>query len=46
MGRKKGSEPSYFRCLASIFVGTFPIFVMFGIAAVFGANTVIVNERV
>jgi hypothetical protein len=45
MGTKKGLEPSYFRCLASIFVGTFPVFLIFGIAAIFGANTVIFNGK-
>jgi cell shape-determining protein MreD len=33
------------RCLASIFAGTFPLFLVFGIAAVFGANTVIFNGK-
>ncbi|HEX3676850.1 MAG TPA: hypothetical protein VHU79_05610 [Sphingomicrobium sp.] len=45
MNRKKVSEPSYLRCLASIFVGTFPVFLLFGVAAVFGANTVIFNGK-
>ncbi|HEV8408182.1 MAG TPA: hypothetical protein VGQ34_09640 [Sphingomicrobium sp.] len=45
MDKKQGSDPSYLRCLASIFVGTFPVFIIFGIAAVFGANTVIFNGK-
>lgn len=40
-------KPSFLECLASIFVGSFPIFLLFGLAAVFGAKTVIFNgERV
>ncbi|HZC37879.1 MAG TPA: hypothetical protein VE221_04300 [Sphingomicrobium sp.] len=39
------SEPSYVECLASIFVGSLPLFLLFGFAAVFGANTVIFNGQ-
>lgn len=45
MIKENGSEPSYLKCLASIFVGTFPVFLIFGIAAVFGAHTVIFNGQ-
>jgi len=39
------SEPTYLECLASIFLGSFPLFLVFGFAAVFGANTVIFNGQ-
>jgi hypothetical protein len=45
MGRARASEPSYVRCLASIGLGSAPLFLLFGLAAVFGANTVIFNGQ-
>lgn len=43
--RSGSSEPSYFRCLASIGLGTAPLFLLFGIAALFGADTIIFAGR-
>ena len=45
MFRNRSSGPTYLECLASIFLGSFPIFLLFGFAAVFGANTVIFNGQ-
>jgi hypothetical protein len=47
MFKDSSPRPSFFECLASVFIGSFPLFLLFGLAAVFGANTVIFNgERV
>jgi cell shape-determining protein MreD len=47
MFKDSSPRPSFFECLASVFIGSFPQFLLFGLAAVFGANTVIFNgERV
>lgn len=43
--RKGSSDPGYLRCLASIGIGTAPLFLLFGLAAVFGANTIIFAGR-
>jgi cell shape-determining protein MreD len=47
MFKDSSPRPSFFECLASVFIGSFPLFLLFGLAAAFGANTVIFNgERV
>jgi hypothetical protein len=47
MFKDSSPRPSFFECLASVFIGSFPLFLLFGLAAVFGANTVNFNgERV
>lgn len=43
--RKGSSEPSYVQCLASIGIGTAPLFLLFGLAALFGADTIIFAGR-
>lgn len=43
MDRTERPEPTYLECLSSLFVGSFPLFLLFGFAAVFGANTIIFN---
>jgi hypothetical protein len=45
MNKGASSEPTFFECLASMLVGSFPIFLLFGFAAVFGAATVIFNGQ-
>jgi tryptophan-rich sensory protein len=37
------AAPSYGRCFASLALGLAPIFLILGIAAIFGANTVTAN---
>ena len=39
------SEPSYVRCFASLALGLAPFNLLFGISAVFGANTVTFNGQ-
>lgn len=47
MFKDSSPRPTFLECLASIFMGSFPLFLLFGLAAVFGANTVIFRgERV
>jgi cell shape-determining protein MreD len=38
---KRPREPSFIRCLGAIGIGTAPLFLVFGLAAVFGADTII-----
>jgi hypothetical protein len=45
MNKSKRPEPTYVECVASLFVGSFPLFLLFGLAAVFGANTIIFNGQ-
>jgi len=45
MRRTRTSEPTYLECLTSLLVGSFPFFLLFGFAAVFGANTIIFNGK-
>ena len=45
MKQVRAPEPSYVSCLASIGLGSAPLFLVFGLAAIFGADTVIFNGR-